>query len=326
MKIDIIYKNQGFTLIELAIVILIGGILLGLLTGALSTYLEKQSIGKTKNRLELLQERLVQFQKVNGRYPCVARLDAVPDDAAFGREIGGNCAAGAQAGTTINGGVRVGMIPVRTLGLPHDMAGDSWGRKLTYAVTGILADETTYTHDGGLIEINDAAGASLTNPQNEGHFVIVSHGKSGDGGIPILSDNFATPRANCGGGARDHDNCDDDNEFVDTLVNVDEAGARFFDDYLVFQGQTSPVLAFPENAVMAFNGPCPSGWSNYTDAEGRFIIGASGTDLTMTEYEATEVSPANNEDVNISQGQPAGDGDAELNIPPYLPLTYCQKN
>lgn len=322
------HKEQGFTLLEMAIVIIIGGILLSFLGSALLAYMKKNRIITTEFRIERIEEALDQFLRVNGHYPCPASRFLGPENAQFGRMVTSTCNAGSHSGTVRNGGVRIGAVPTRSLNLPDDFAADAWGRKFTYAVTEDLATTLQFTADGGVIRVIDGAGNPVGNPPNTAHYVIISHGTSGDGGFPLTAATIASPA--CTPNSLDRENCDNDNTFRVTLVNSDSDTSRFYDDYAFYKGQTVSVLDFPPNSVLLFNSPaCPTGWRLLPDSVGRFLVGAAIVPpyrVTRDTYQMSLADPLTVPpfDMNLSQGTSSA-GDSEAIVPPYFTLTACEK-
>lgn len=328
----------GFTLLELAIVLIISGVMLSFMATALLSYMKRAQVQKTQARIERVKEALERYVDVNGNYPCAAPRTLGPTDTNFGRAIasgppGPRCNSAPNNGTSRNGGVRIGAVPVRDLNLPDEFIADAWGHKFTYAVTEDLATPGSYVADGGRIIIRDTAGNSVVFPANTAHYIVVGHGRSGDGSYPVTASN--SPSVPCGG-ALDSENCDNDRVFLSTLVNSDRQNATFYDDYIEFQGQTVPVFGIPAGSVVAFNLPaCPDGWSEFEDetqpissparfpARGRFVVGARPPQ-TLNRYGLAigTLPPA---DIDFSFGQING-GDAEANIPPFVSLLYCEKD
>ncbi len=335
-------RESGFTLVELAIVILIGGILMSFMGAALMAYMKKNQISKTQFRIEKIKEAMGDYLNVNGHYPCAASRFLGSGDADFGRQVTTTCNAGAFAGTARNANVRIGAVPTRTLNLPDEFIADSWGHKFTYAVTEVLATPTLYQADGGAITIEDGAGNSLVNPVDTAHYVVTSHGQTGDGSYPLGAATLPSVPCPTAANAMDDENCDNDNSFIATLVNSDTASTNFFDDYALFKGQTAPVFAIPTGAVMAFNlAACPDEWSEFEDenynpadpdhdvqfpARGRFLIGSQAAVKQMPEFLEQISNPLEQVDFNISLVGVSSDGDPEAAIPPYVALLYCQKD
>jgi prepilin-type N-terminal cleavage/methylation domain-containing protein len=139
-------RCRGFTLVELAVVVAIVALLLGSLMYTLSAQTDQRGLDETRRRLDHARELLLNFAAVNGRLPCPARsiATAAPVTQA-GDEV--RDASGACTGDAVtdyyggaSGGVALGLLPARTLGLqPVDAAGfavDAWGNRIRYAVSG----------------------------------------------------------------------------------------------------------------------------------------------------------------------------------------------
>lgn len=140
-------NRHGFSILELVVVLgiiaLIAGAGLTMATGAIKA----ADRVTTQERLNTIKLALDSFAKTYGYLPCPANRVIVPTNTNFGIEsrTGTACTAIAS-GVILNAGVWIGALPVRTLGLPDNYAGDAWGGKLTYAVAGDLAaGPTSYT-------------------------------------------------------------------------------------------------------------------------------------------------------------------------------------
>ena len=150
--------KSGYTLVELSIVIIIISLLTasGLAVGA--SMVARAGYVDTGKLLDQLEQSLRDYYVVNGRLPCPAAIDTLPGAAGFGEETA--CTAGgAIAGThhmNDGGGVRSGMIPVRTLGLPDNAASDKYGSRILYVVNEDLTDTVTFGGATEAITILDA--------------------------------------------------------------------------------------------------------------------------------------------------------------------------
>jgi prepilin-type N-terminal cleavage/methylation domain-containing protein len=113
-------KQSGFTLIEVAIVMVIIGLMLGSLLGPLGNRMEQTKIEGTGQQIDGIIEAIHGFAAINGRLPCPANLTAGPN---FGREAltGTNC-------TTATG---LGEPAWATLGTDRL---DAWGQPFVYRV------------------------------------------------------------------------------------------------------------------------------------------------------------------------------------------------
>ncbi len=125
---------NGFTLVELAVVLLIVTILLGGLVPTISSQMEQRQMNQTRKQLEEIQQALIGFAIVNERLPCPATTTS------NGQEdppiVTGTCTAPYS-----------GFVPAATLGLtPTNSQGllvDAWNNPIRYAVTASYANAFT---------------------------------------------------------------------------------------------------------------------------------------------------------------------------------------
>ncbi len=122
-------QQGGFSLIELAIVILIMGLVLGGIAMPLSVQRENARIKQGDEQIAMVQSAIEGFALANGRLPCPATpaSDGVADPS------GGGC-------TTQHG-----FVPATTLNLhgsrnDDNLLLDPWGAPLRYSVTASDAD------------------------------------------------------------------------------------------------------------------------------------------------------------------------------------------
>lgn len=124
--------TTGFTLVEMAIVLVIVGLLLGGLLMPIATQVEQKRISETRASLEQIKEALIGFAAANGRLPC-------PATALTGGQE--SFAAGGSAANGLCSNFYDGFLPAAALGLtPSDGFGyavDAWGlaqNRIRYAV------------------------------------------------------------------------------------------------------------------------------------------------------------------------------------------------
>lgn len=77
---------RGYTLIELAVVMTVTGILVASFTSAYNLYMQQQMRMKTEQNASMVTSSLSNFLIQKGRYPCPARADAHRDEADYGME------------------------------------------------------------------------------------------------------------------------------------------------------------------------------------------------------------------------------------------------
>ena len=122
-------SSCGFSLAELAVVLLISTLLLGGMLVPLSAQNELRRTAETGKTLNEVRDALLGFAIANGRLPCPASAGAT------GAEAGG----GALACTAAATGVAEGFLPGAGMGLsPVDGQGyllDAWGSRIRYAVS-----------------------------------------------------------------------------------------------------------------------------------------------------------------------------------------------
>ncbi|WP_410499311.1 prepilin-type N-terminal cleavage/methylation domain-containing protein [Chitinibacter sp. S2-10] len=120
-------QNCGFTLVEMAIVLLVIGLLLGAGLNAVGAQMASQRYRESKTMLERANQALLGFALVNHHLPCPADPVLDHDQPLAGMEDR-QAAGGANAYRCERS---YGDLPWRELGLPEL---DAWGRRLKYAV------------------------------------------------------------------------------------------------------------------------------------------------------------------------------------------------
>jgi type II secretory pathway pseudopilin PulG len=270
-------SEHGFSLVELAMVIIIGGLLIGTMSSMLLVYMRNTQIKTTQQRIDEVDNAIQEYLNLNGNLPCAAPRNAAVDTPEFGAQLTPvDCALGGDGVATAGAGaseVLVGAVPVRSINLPDDYAFDAWGNRLTYAVTADLATPGKYDRDKGAISIIDSAGNSIVTPDGSAHYVVLSHGPDGVGattfaGVPNGS---ACPDD----ATLDGENCNDDATFRRTMLTASAPGAAHFDDLLKYRATSAFGNDIPAGSVMAFDlAACPPGWTQLADSGGRFIMGA----------------------------------------------------
>ena len=244
-------NESGFSLIWIVFLLLI-------VSMTAVTFLQKEERDdywnprtNTRANFDKITDALVQYQRTGlqaaRRLPCPARMSIDQGLATFGVE---DCATGAtvndmwvyDAGGTATD-ARIGMLPVRTLGLPDSEAFDQFGNRILYAVTnnlrtaGVGVDQFA-TSQGGLTVLN-AAGGTVT---SVAAYVIVSPGKDQKGGY---SAGLGTSIRDCTSSVGlDQANCDHQPTAIGAAapngtfrvgdLNTTE-GATFFDDTVIWQ-------------------------------------------------------------------------------------------
>lgn len=165
-------SHKGFTLIEMAVVLVIVGLMLGGLLIPLSTQMENDRRKETQAALDAIREALIGYAVINGRLPC-------QDTNGDGQPGPGACNTGANQ---------------RNIGgLPHGLLGvapvDGWGRPWIYAVNGAytgtfhLGTPASITLGGnGDLQVWDGICGSSQQLGARLPAIVVSEGKNRQGG------------------------------------------------------------------------------------------------------------------------------------------------
>ena len=178
------HPQRGFTLVELAIVLIIVAMLSGGLMMTLSAQMDSIANSETQRRVNDARDALLGLAAANGRVPC----PAAPGSGMTGVEsiIGGICTNPWD-----------GFLPAVTLGLsPTDINGyatDAWGNPIRYALT-TLTDPTSCPGGQHCFAIANGlkalwnAGTSLAYPSGPNLQVCsTASGMSGSGGSAVCA-------------------------------------------------------------------------------------------------------------------------------------------
>lgn len=220
-------QQHGFTLVEIAIVLVIVGLMIGGLITPLSIQLEQRKVGETQKALEDAREALVGFALRNGYLPCPA--------------ISASNGLEARAGNRCYGERRSGYLPWATLGLGKL---DSWNHLFRYSVTPAFSDSAALfnlsTPRDISIATRDAAGTlQPATAVNDIPAVILSHGKNGYG----ATGDQGSPVANAAGANPDEQlNAASDTSFITRYASDNSAApGGEYDDIVVW---LSPNILF----------------------------------------------------------------------------------
>ncbi|MFK8019454.1 MAG: type II secretion system protein [Pseudomonadales bacterium] len=184
-------QQAGFSLIEMAVVMVVLGLALGGLLMPLSVQLENSARKETQAEMAVIKEALMGFAMANGRLPC-------PDTTGDGQENQTLLAPILVCTRTY------GDLPSGTLGVGID---DAWNRPYSYLVSADFADTTPGTGCGtvpssgasfelcstGNLRVQDRAGNIIAEQLSA---VITSHGKHNlvPGRSAFENNNFDTAR------------------------------------------------------------------------------------------------------------------------------------
>jgi prepilin-type N-terminal cleavage/methylation domain-containing protein len=156
------FSERGFTLTEMAVVLVIVSLLIGGMILPMSAQQDIRYVAETETTLKNIHEALLGFAAANGRLPCPAA------PAGDGRESFDTGASG-SADNGLCSNYLDGFLPAVSLGIqPTDTSGfaiDAWGNRIRYAVSNKDVATTTkaVTRTDGirLATMNSIAGTTM---------------------------------------------------------------------------------------------------------------------------------------------------------------------
>jgi prepilin-type N-terminal cleavage/methylation domain-containing protein len=227
--------KQGFTIIELSIVLTVIAMIAGTALAFTSSRLHKQKVDLTRARAADILEFVGMFVKQNCHLPCPADAEVSVTDDDFGTisddgdaSDGAFCTSHNEKHNATN--VIAGAVPVRHLMIDPTYIIDGWGRKFTYVVDDDLTHPSNYgTNLTGSIEVRPSdSGSAIT---NNAVVLVMSHGADGHGAWKVkggatklnkgITDEDSLENAESGGAF--------DNIFVQRFTDLD------FDDIVLFK-------------------------------------------------------------------------------------------
>ena len=206
----------GFSLVEIAVVLIIVGLALGTGIAIFQARVEQAQIDTTRTRAEAIRQALVAHVARTYRLPCPAAPGLVSGAAGYNVEQGGGTAACTTGSGLVNNvggapplGVSRGTVPCTTLGLTEETCLDAWGSRFTYFVSNAATTLTVLTVSGmqGTMTVHRVTPTSAATPlhglaptgnqlnacsttagDNSCNLaavaVIISHGANQGGGFP----------------------------------------------------------------------------------------------------------------------------------------------
>ncbi|MDO9012851.1 MAG: prepilin-type N-terminal cleavage/methylation domain-containing protein [Gallionella sp.] len=252
--------KNGFTLVEIAIVMFIMALMLGTGLTLLSAQQDQRKIEDNTARLNEVHEALIGFAITYGRLPCPTQASLATGQINAGEEAltGNTCACQSTTGPSstiadlsaskvacVNTTV-TGVLPWAKLGISET---DAWGHRFTYRVTTIFADDITaitygctpptaptqssfaLCSNGNLAVLSTVGGSNVASTLPA---VVVSHGTNGLGAYtPTGQQILPIAAAN----TNETENANNDINFVShTTAPAGETGG-YFDDQVIWLSQ-----------------------------------------------------------------------------------------
>lgn len=257
-------KKNGFTLVEMAIVVLLAGILMTFGVAMLSAQLDNTAISVAKKRQEAIRGALAAYLATNKRLPCPDYPSATAPNTAFdGIEdrTGGTAGTPPVPDTTTACVKSYGTLPYLTLGLSSESALDGWNNLFSYQVSTTPYNWTLNTSfnagSQGGITVNGRTSAGVLAVITANAVVtLVSHGKNGLGAYTVKGTRNSLPLT-----TDELENTNGDTVYVkrDYSDNTTVSGGAFDDIVLAVSSsdlidqalQNKSVKSFAEEASIA---------------------------------------------------------------------------
>jgi prepilin-type N-terminal cleavage/methylation domain-containing protein len=225
-------NESGFSLLELAIVLVILGAIGGLSIPLLTAHMTRSALLKTRTNQAYVLNAIAIYVEKNKRFPCPAEPHII--GANFGLAL-----------DTCRMEKAKGIIPFKTLGISETYARDGFKRLMTYVVEPELAKKQIRPQEesGGLITIKNEEGFSVLptlkkteKNQNYIAFVILSHGESGVGAY--MGNGHIDKFTGHSLSLHKRENCDENFIFIESSQSDDilrwETRDQFLKHYVVF--------------------------------------------------------------------------------------------
>jgi prepilin-type N-terminal cleavage/methylation domain-containing protein len=210
-------KSQlGFSLVELAIVLLVVGLLLGTTITGLADFIWHARNAQARKDLAIIEQALVGYALSNGGLPCPdtdgypanpAAADGLLNDAG-----GGNC-------DNISANGSSGFLPWADLGLS---ARDPWDTPYLYRVD-INYAKAPSAGSGVSFSLATGVGSMNVTGDNVANNIVAIFFSAGPNSYTVEAD---TPSG------FEKENLDDDNTFEDRIYAAPDTGAAQFDDIM----------------------------------------------------------------------------------------------
>ena len=170
-------SEEGFSLLEFSIVLIILGILGGLSLPLLTAQIQRTALVKTRSHQEYVLNAIAAYVEKNKRFPCPAVPQGI--EAEYG-----------VSQLHCRGQRAKGIIPFKTLGISEIYSQDGFKRLMTYVVEPEFAKVETalQNESGGYITLLREDGSTVLAPPlvtdrnpNSVALLLISHGESGSG-------------------------------------------------------------------------------------------------------------------------------------------------
>lgn len=288
----------GFTLIEMAVVVFLIGLIASMVLAAAKAQMASQAIRKTQSNEGAIKDALVTYLAANKRLPCPATGTSGVEGRVTTQVPPPNCMT------------YYGLVPYQALGLSKNAAMDGWDNLIAYGVSyqwtanfgPAPAVQTIYVTNtagngfnvgnvGGLF-VNDQGGVQIS---NNAVAIIISQGPNGNGAYtaqgtqmaalsPGADESMNFPPANFASSVAStnpppHYTNAPNNAFIkrDYTDNASATGGAFDDVVMVLSAQDLLAPLTKDGALQSAQGQ----WANLASNIGNYVVGQALSTCSM---------------------------------------------
>lgn len=233
---------RGFTLIEMAIVLVVIGLVFSGGLVAVAPVLQSSKGNETLAKLDRIEQALTLYVIRYGCLPCPAEPGTASGGANAGWSHGAayynsGCTAACDATTVATQGV----VPWVTLGLSEEEGRDGFGERIDYALTAALVATNGMvrtppaTYPSGTLTVQMSTANSSTQQTTAAAYVLISHGIDRSLGWNAAGQRFVDPNSSA-----DQTQNSNGTPFVQDLPIRNTTDYNYFDDIVRFR--TAPII------------------------------------------------------------------------------------
>ncbi len=166
--------NAGFTLVEMAIVLVIVALLVSAFLAPLSAQRDLKDYTETQSHLEQIREALYGYAIINGKLPCPTTTADPSDNVNYGH---GDATCPLTAAAGVLPWKDLGVTEIDSWGIQRNITADPWVGYWIYRVDPAFTTVFSLTTTAGNIDVRKSDGTSLTTAAERAVAVICSTGK-----------------------------------------------------------------------------------------------------------------------------------------------------
>lgn len=288
-KTDIITKNmsrhnnsKGFTLIEVALAVLIIGLIMTPLLALYNAQYKQRMINESQGRLDDIGRILDNYVQNNDRYPIPASFLTSEADTDHGAEgvtpdtcpdvtTNGFCLFDNGTAADPSDDIYIGAVPFAELRMEADLALDTWGNKIIYAVARVQTDTATFNILGSDVISALALDATTNLPEpeypNELDVFLFSAGQMGKGAYSAEGI-LVADCIDLGQPEYEDENCDFDDSIFMADENRNELVTPFGTEDHGTRAFVEGVQEYYDDVTLAIDSPEVNQWNeNIIDSD-----------------------------------------------------------